>query len=154
TADGRGVLFKTGTGRPVLRYAGLRVIGARGEEIEGRIEILPGVLRLRFADAGAAYPIRIDPLMASPVWTALGGQAGAKIGFAVCAGGDVDRDGYGDVIVGAPGFDGGGVDEGKVFLFRGSPAGLSATPSWTAESSQAGAQFGAAVAPAGDVDRD
>ena len=154
TADGRGVLFKSGSGRPVLRYAGLRVTDACGDDLDARIEIRPGSLRIRFVDAGAAYPVQVDPVMSSPVWTVRGEQAGAQLGLAVSAAGDVDHDGYGDVLVGAPGFDGGEVDEGRVFLFRGSAAGLSVTPSWTAESNQAGAQFGAAVAPAGDVDHD
>ncbi|HEX6885985.1 MAG TPA: FG-GAP-like repeat-containing protein, partial [Planctomycetota bacterium] len=63
-------------------------------------------------------------------------------------------DGYGDVLVGASGFDGGQVDEGRALLYLGSPSGLAAEPSWAFESDQPGAQLGAALAPAGDVNGD
>jgi len=39
-------------------------------------------------------------------------------------------------------------------VFRGSPAGLEAAPSWSAESNQAGAQLGSSLASAGDVNGD
>ncbi|MCB9516841.1 MAG: FG-GAP repeat protein [Candidatus Latescibacteria bacterium] len=87
-------------------------------------------------------------------WTATGGQAGAKFGQSVAAAGDVNGDGYDDVIVGALAYDDGETDEGRVFLYLGGPDGLSATPAWTAESDQAGAFFGLPVATAGDVNGD
>lgn len=71
----------------------------------------------------------------------------------VASAGDVDADGYVDVIVGSPGF-ANGSDEGRVALYRGSAAGLSATPLWTVESNRPGARFGCSVAGAGDVDAD
>ena len=37
--------------------------------------------------------------------------------------GDVNGDGYADVIVGAPGYDNGQTDEGRAFVFLGSAAG-------------------------------
>ncbi|HJN75290.1 MAG TPA: integrin alpha, partial [Myxococcota bacterium] len=40
------------------------------------------------------------------------------------------------------------------FLYLGSPAGLSTSPDWTAESAQAGAEFGDSVSSAGDVNGD
>ncbi len=82
------------------------------------------------------------------------GQGGAQFGIQVSTAGDVNGDGYSDIIVGAIGYDNGEADEGRVFVFRGSPTGLSATAAWTAESNQAGAQFGWAVGTAGDVNGD
>ena len=78
----------------------------------------------------------------APDWASLGGQAGARMGRAATSAGDVNGDGYGDVIVGAETYDHGQVDEGRVYLFYGSPAGLSPTPNWSAESNAAGAKFG------------
>jgi hypothetical protein len=71
----------------------------------------------------------------------------------VAAAGDVNGDGFADVLVGAPRFDNGQLDEGRAFMYAGSGAGLATTPLWTAESNQAGSLFGSAVASAGDVNR-
>ena len=37
--------------------------------------------------------------------------------------GDVNGDGYADVIVGAPDYDNGQTDEGRAFVYHGSAAG-------------------------------
>jgi hypothetical protein len=93
-------------------------------------------------------------LSTSAAWTAESDQAGALFGNSVASAGDVNGDGYGDVIVGAFGFDNGQTDEGRAFLYFGSAMGLSTTPAWTAESDQASAAFGVSVASAGDVNGD
>ncbi len=105
-------------------------------------------------DDGAAYPLTIDPLLTSPVWTAESDQAFTRFGRVVATAGDVNGDGYSDVIVGADQYDNGETDEGRAFVYHGSAAGLSATPAWTAESNQASALFGFSVATAGDVNGD
>ncbi|MCB0728581.1 MAG: FG-GAP repeat protein, partial [Ignavibacteriae bacterium] len=105
-------------------------------------------------DDEAIYPITIDPLSTSPSWTAESNQAGAEFGFSVATAGDVNGDGYSDVIVGAPKYDNGETDEGRAFVFHGSATGLSSTANWTAESDQENAQLGYCVATAGDVNGD
>ena len=82
------------------------------------------------------------------------GQAGSDFGRSVAGAGDVNDDGYDDVIVGAPKWDNSQTDEGRAFLYLGGPTGLSTTPIWSAESNQAAAAFGHAVASAGDVNGD
>ena len=42
--------------------------------------------------------------------------------------GDVNGDGYADVIVGAPDYDNGQTDEGRAFVYLGSAAGLACRP--------------------------
>lgn len=74
-------------------------------------------------------------------------------GLAVSAG-DVNGDHYSDVILGKPDHTNGQAAEGAVFIYLGSPAGLSATPALVAEGNQAGARFGASIASAGDTDGD
>ena len=85
-------------------------------------------------------------------------QVGAKLGTGVAAAGDVNGDGYADVIVGAPFYDNGEIDEGAAFLFLGSSTGLLGRNPGNAaaflESNQAGALFGNRLAGAGDVNRD
>ena len=69
-------------------------------------------------------------------------QAVANFGVSVATAGDVNGDGFSDVIVGAHRYDNGQTDEGRAFVYHGSAAGLATTPAWTAESNQADALFG------------
>lgn len=92
-------------------------------------------------------------LRESPGWVLESNQTGAraaKVAFA----GDVNGDGYDDLLVGARSYDNGQADEGMAFLFTGGPQGPAIYPAWYAESNQAGAEFGADVAGAGDVNGD
>ncbi|MCI0584218.1 MAG: integrin alpha, partial [Chloroflexi bacterium] len=66
----------------------------------------------------------------------------------------MNGDGFDDVIVGAIWFNSGQTNEGRAFVYLGSPSGPSATASWTAESNQVGAWFGDSVSGAGDVNGD
>ena len=87
-------------------------------------------------------------------WTAEGNQASADFGWSVANAGDVNCDGFDDVIVGAYQYSHGEASEGRTFVYLGTPSGLSISPSWTAESDQADAEFGFSVAGAGDVNGD
>jgi len=94
-------------------------------------------------------------LGALPCWVGAGGQEGGGFGFSV-EGGDVNGDGYGDLLVGAPDFDhDAGEDEGAVFVYHGGPLGL---PFLGASTILYGgtefARFGYDVASGGNVDND
>ncbi|MEE9269031.1 MAG: FG-GAP-like repeat-containing protein [Candidatus Krumholzibacteria bacterium] len=114
------------------RYSG-------GEEEEGRAVVL----------YGSPYGLP-DSLS----WTAESHQAGAWLGYSVAGAGDVNGDGYSDVIVGAPYFDNGEEDEGRAMIYAGSAGGLLAEPMWTAEIDHAVGRFGVSVASAGDINGD
>ena len=106
--------------------------------------------------SGKAYVYYGGPY--GPAWSAdwsVGlGTAGAQFGISVASAGDVDGDGYGDVIVGARYDDNGQTDEGRAYVFLGSAGGLSTSPARVYEGDQEGGQFGNSVAGAGDVNRD
>jgi len=105
-------------------------------------------------DDEAVYPITIDPLSSVANWTAEINQGSENFGWSVATAGDVNGDGYSEVIVGAPNYDNGQTDEGGVFVYLGSITGLSLSPNWTKEINQASAKFGWSVATAGDVNGD
>ena len=157
-ADGQFVDFLNAEGDRVLRYSKLLVFDAGGEQIPAWMELFAEGsdrgIRIRVDDRLARYPLRIDPLTTSPVWSAEGGQIMANFGQSVASAGDVNGDQFSDVIVGAPFYDNGMLNEGVVFGYYGSPSGLSVTPDWTAEINQGGANFGFSVASAGDVNAD
>jgi len=91
-------------------------------------------------------------LSTSAAWTAESNQASASSGFAVANAGDINGDGYDDVMVGSYLYDNGQTDEGAVWIYQGSATGLSATAAWQGESDQASANYGIAVAGGGDFD--
>jgi hypothetical protein len=93
-------------------------------------------------------------LDASPGWTVEGSQASANFGYSVGTAGDVNGDGYSDIIVGAYYYDDGEINEGAAFVYLGSASGPSASPDWMVESDQSGASLGNCVAGAGDVNGD
>ncbi len=107
-------------------------------------------------DEGAAFVYlgSGSGLSQTAIWTAESNQSGGLFGEAVGTAGDVNGDGYADVIVGAILYDNGQTNEGRAFAFYGSPTGPSTTANWTAESDQTFAQFGNAAGTAGDVNGD
>ena len=108
-----------------------------------------------FAEEGAVYVFEGGPAgLSGPTWIRHGGVAGANLGAAVSGAGDVDADGYGDIIVGAPGKSVGFVKDGAAFVYRGSATGLPAIPSVSLNGVSDSAQFGASVSLAGDVNGD
>ncbi|HHN73943.1 MAG TPA: hypothetical protein ENK10_01815 [Acidobacteria bacterium] len=156
--DGQAIDFVAPGGAKVLRYAHLLVTDADGRELpawmEGFAEAGVRGLRIVFDDRDARYPLTVDPLATTAAWTAESNQANARLGISVATAGDVNGDGYSDVIVGAYLFDNGQTDEGRAYVYHGSASGLSATAAWTAESDQSSALFGWSVATAGDVNGD
>src|SRR5262249_35113337 len=86
----------------------------------------------------------------TPAWTVLSAQRMSTLGW-VSGAGDLDGDGYDDVIVGAYSYDNDQLNEGRVFAYRGSPGGLATTPVWTAQRDQTNSFFGVAVGGGGDV---
>ena len=81
-------------------------------------------------------------------------QSGSELGTSVITAGDVNGDGFSDVLVGVPGHDTSAVDVGAAYVFLGSQSGLSSTPAWFVEYTRSGARFGETLAPAGDVNGD
>lgn len=90
-----------------------------------------------------------------PAWTAeMSSQTYSAYGMRVNGGGDIDGDGYDDVIVGAENYDNGEADEGLAQVFYGSSSGLSSTPGWSTESNQANAYYGRSASIVGDLNSD
>lgn len=97
-------------------------------------------------------------LESNQAWT--GSFDSALMGASVASAGDVNGDGFDDVIVGALGFDapGGLFDEGAVFVFLGGPEGVIGNGPATAHAAiignAAASEFGTSVSGAGDVNGD
>ncbi|MDO9016376.1 MAG: FG-GAP-like repeat-containing protein [Deltaproteobacteria bacterium] len=91
-----------------------------------------------------------DRVLESP-----GTTGGFAFGFAVANAGDVNGDGYADLVVGATGGSPGGLGlAGEAYVFHGSAAGIGATAARILGGAARGNEFGRAVAGAGDVNGD
>jgi len=122
---------------------------------DGRAELIVGAPYndRHGSAAGAVFIYHGSGQAPLTLWKVLVGEApNDQFGWSVTCPGDVDGDGYGDVVVGAR-LHGviGKVAAGRAYLFRGGPAmDTIADGSWTGEA--ANDWFGQAVASPGDVD--
>ncbi|MBI5515040.1 MAG: FG-GAP repeat protein [Deltaproteobacteria bacterium] len=92
---------------------------------------------------------------ASPHRVLEGPAANQIFGFSVASAGDVNGDGYSDLVVGSPNASPGGRGgAGTVSVFQGGATGLAVSPSLVLEGSVAYDNLGVAVAAAGDVNGD
>jgi len=109
-----------------------------------------------FATEGAAFVYQGSPtgMDSTPAWTATGGQLDARFGYSAAGAGDVNGDGYDDVVVGAYMYDDGETDEGAAFVYLGSPTGVHASADWISTQDQAGGYYATHVAAAGDPNGD
>ena len=80
-----------------------------------------------------------------------GASAGDAMGASVDIAGDVNGDGYADVIAGAPGV---GSSTGQAYIFHGSATGMDTSAARTLSGSSTGQQIGDRVAGIGDVNGD
>ncbi|MFN8350447.1 MAG: FG-GAP-like repeat-containing protein [Flavobacteriales bacterium] len=81
-------------------------------------------------------------------------QAAAGFGISVSGAGDVNGDGFFDVVVGADLWESGQTDEGAAFVFHGSATGIAAAPASTLQRNITDGRMGRSVAEAGDVNGD
>lgn len=99
------------------------------------------------------------PWGTAPDWSVSGTRVGSHFGFSVAAAGDVNADGYADLVVGAPTDNGnvfgspGPANEGKAYLYHGSATGLGSL-AWSVQGGQADGNLGNSVSGAGDVNGD
>ncbi|MFI5171106.1 MAG: FG-GAP-like repeat-containing protein [Chitinophagales bacterium] len=137
---------------------GSAVAGAGDVNGDGYGDIIAGASFYDNVEAGegAAYIYHgsVTGITTTPARIVEPNVSGAAMGTAVSSAGDVNNDGYDDVVAGASLFTNGQGGEGKIFLYLGSATGIPAIAASTYESNQASANFGGDIAPAGDINSD
>jgi hypothetical protein len=143
---------------PTARLTGASTGDALGSAVawagdvngDGLGDVLVGALGAM--SAGRAY-LYLGPAvgLGTPSITFAGETTGDLFGGAVASAGDVDGDGYADMLVGAPSFTG---NQGKVYLFRGGITPVTTAARSFVGPAGTGTAFGRTVAWSGDVDGD
>jgi hypothetical protein len=169
--NSNSLAFFNANNNMMLAYEDLHVWDANHKALPAAMHFNNGLLTIEVDDSKATYPVTIDPLNKAPEWATtsnglLSSLSNTQInsslyGYTVTGLGDVNGDGFGDAAISAPAlidiFSGTGslAGVGAVFVFYGSPAGLSTTPAKTLQpnTAVAGALFGVSV-DAGDVTGD
>jgi hypothetical protein len=110
--------------------------------------------------AGATDAGNITIIFGGPSFTGASGATldsitpGEQLGYSLSGGGDVNRDGHGDLIAGAPYCTASGMTAaGRAYVFYGGPA-IDSTPDKIFSGEVAGAHFGWSVSGNGSVDAD
>ncbi|MGB2697896.1 MAG: FG-GAP-like repeat-containing protein [Candidatus Zixiibacteriota bacterium] len=133
----------TFTGESASSQFGYSVSGAGDIDNDGYTDLIVGA---HFAGRAYVYSGQTRGLL----YTFTGEAMGDYFGRSVSGAGDVDNDGYDDLIVGARYNDGGGWNAGRAYLFSGQTGGLLYT--FTGEA--VADHFGCSVSGAGDVNID
>jgi len=155
---GEAIAFTDDTGAMVFTYDRLRVWDTTGRELAARMGVDGQTLTLTVADAGATYPLTIDPIVAVQGAYLKADNAGPsdQFGYSVAVDGDT-------VVVGAVGEsnnvntvngDGGNNDAsyaGAAYVFVRSGTSWTQQAYLKADNAEAGDQFGWRVAVDGDT---
>jgi hypothetical protein len=147
-------------GDSVGEALGFSVASAGDVNGDGYADLIVGAHRATLVGrrlAGRAYVFHggAAGIGATPAHTFDGEADEDFLGFSVASAGDVNGDGYADVIVGAPYADPGGWESaGRAYVYLGSATGLGATPVRVVHGQGTGHSVGLSVASAGDVNGD
>jgi len=136
--------------REILRYAGLSSYDARGKKLRTWVEVRDRQVRLRVEDAGAVYPVVVDPWLQKAKLSASDGTWQSLFGDSV----SVSEDGT-VVVIGAYQTNvGKNLQQGAVYVFTKPQKGWSASSQFTAKlttsDGEAGDLFGQSVVISAD----
>ncbi|MCH7690742.1 MAG: FG-GAP repeat protein [candidate division Zixibacteria bacterium] len=155
---GRAYVFSGQTGDTIYIFTGEagndffgRSVASAGDvNNDGFDDLIVGAFRNDAGGDGFGRVYVFSGQTGDTIYTFAGETAVDWFGFSVASAGDVDNDGFDDLIVGARRNDAGGEDAGRAYVFSGQTGDTIYV--FTGEA--AGDHFGISVASAGDVDND
>jgi hypothetical protein len=151
SATGLGTVAAWTQTGPAGSYYGDSVTGACDVNGDGYADVVVGAVRaLGYSGAAYAYLGSASGLATVPTWSQ-SGAANAGFGNSLSCAGDVDGNGFADLIVGASQE---GSSVGRAYLYVGGAGGLAVTAAWSQASLVGTSSFGQSVTNAGDVNGD
>ena len=132
-SGGRALRGETPSG-PV-RYSDLVVYDRDGAVVPSALHVRSEGIEIRIDDTAAVYPLLVDPLVDQPSWS-VGGLGGRQADIR----GDLNCDGYDDVVVQAPVLE--EPDVSSVLVFYGGLGGPASTPDVVLSDEEPGSWFG------------
>ncbi|SEW45835.1 Por secretion system C-terminal sorting domain-containing protein [Chitinophaga sp. YR573] len=166
SSNGWKAMYRSATGLTFankgqqLSYHDLKVLDAKGNKLPAHFTVQNNQVEITVDAKHAAYPLIIGgiagPMVIQAASTLLqSNQVGAQMGTSVAGAGDINGDGYADVMIGAPYFSNPEAQEGAVFVFYGSaPNGINPNNYTILEKNVANGHFGLYIAGGGDVNGD
>ncbi len=134
---------------------GISVNGCGDINGDGNSDIIAGanLSDINGVSSGRAY-IYFNTMTGADIedLTFTGFLANDQLGSSVSSAGDVNGDGYGDIIIGANGYNN-GADQGRAYIYFGGSA-MNNTADVILTGTSAGDEFGSTVSSAGDVNGD
>jgi len=127
---------------------GINVSSAGDVNADGFSDVVVGAISADYAYifyGGSSMNNSVDLMLAS--------GSGDYYGYSVASIGDVNNDGYSDILIGAPYNDASGLNAGKAYIYYGDTA-MNSSADITMVGDVAGGQLGYSVAYAGDVNGD
>ena len=142
------------TGSTTYDWFGSTISGAGDVNGDGYDDVVVGVTQSIAGGSGRAFVFFGGAAMDNLADVTLAGEAVRDaFGLSVSGAGDINRDGYDDVVVGAGGNDAGGQGAGRAYIFFGGAA-MDAVADVTFTGEAADDYFGGSVSGAGDANRD
>ncbi|MCA9491109.1 MAG: VCBS repeat-containing protein [Myxococcales bacterium] len=129
-------------------------LSSRGDtDGDGYTDLLVASAGARGEGGAALYLGGVAGVGTTPVWTVRGTQDDELLGTTVDIGGDVNGDGFADLLLTAWASSNGQAEEGHAELYLGAADGPAGEPAWLVETNQVAANVGSA-AFVGDLDGD
>jgi MYXO-CTERM domain-containing protein len=154
--DGAGATL-LGSQGGLWRYDGLVAWDNDGVALPARLVDDGTQLRVEVDVTGARWPVTVDPALSTEIkLTASDGSNSDLFGYSVSGAGDVDADGYDDIVVGAYADSDSGFYSGSAYVYYGSATGIDTASEDKLIASDGAAQdlFGNMVSGAGDLNGD
>ena len=138
------------TGEAAEDFFGRSVASAGDVDNDGFDDMIVGAYGNDASASAAGRAYVYSGQSGDTIYTFTGEAAGDLFGWSVASAGDVDNDGFDDLIVGAPQNNAGGTDAGRAYVF----SGQSGDTIYVFTGESANDFFGFSAASAGDVNND